>query len=357
MRYGNIFGEDLTSINLHNACFITLYITICFISVPLMLVGLFYKHLHKLNCSVNYVRLACLVISLLFVYPRISYHEFYSSESLFGFQSISRTALLSAQPNEFSDELRNSPPFKTIAVIVNNNELLAKIKNSILFLKLKTKNIKIINKNDYAGYFTTIEIRKTDESRVEIHPLRNYQPNSDLLHIAAGVFKPTLVFNISDLFISKFENKIEIALSGDDQSMLDFVKLLHYLMNITSLVWGTYFYVPLGDVNSLFGENNSKPSGELNLYFIKAETVVPFIALTIVESLLAGRYKIDPILLACNGLAIWISPCLVPLVYNIKGIAPLLILYSFINFKVGYIISVIVALYDIASITNQLYNY
>lgn len=206
-----------------------------------MLINVLYIIYKKLKNHKNIVQtvLLCAIFSFLNIEP--SPDRLMSSESLYNQIGLSKAQLFENISKPFEDSFPN----QTIMIIFTGSENFKKLTKEIVSrLKLRSKTIKFSSKPTNENYFIKVYLKESDINCLKIHPLRNYQPNSDLLYLAKQVFKPTYRFQIRDLFILKFENWVDLEITNEKRSLERVCLLLRLFMNLESHYYGLYYYIP-----------------------------------------------------------------------------------------------------------------
>lgn len=240
--------------------------------------------LHRLLCLAvrhrAHARLILLVAAgTMLLFTRPAEYSLMSKESLYK-QLDSSCCLLSDADKGFEE----SPPHQTIFILVDGSmELCDAIERTTRRIKLRSRLLRVSTVNSSEQHFVKLYIREGKEV-LNIHPMRNYQPNSDVLELARLVFEPRLSFELGDLFIWRFENRIDISLPNNPKSLRRLAKLLRYYMNIESHVYGLYYYIPT------------------RTGIIRAEHPYMFISLTLLSLLFDFRPGCSPVMVLLAGI-------------------------------------------------------
>ncbi|KAI5181961.1 hypothetical protein PAEPH01_2846, partial [Pancytospora epiphaga] len=164
-------------------------------------------------------------------------------------------------------------PGMTICIIMERWD--QALVDSINCLRLRTKSIVITDKDIPEIYFVKLKINFRKNSHVVVHPLRNFQPNSDLLSLAVKIFTAKCCVNIEDLLFGYFDSSVELHLDNSPESITKLLVLLKYYMNVEAFTWCNFYYVPF------------------NNYFIRGESLCYFIVAVIVSSVHCSAFSIS----------------------------------------------------------------
>lgn len=318
-----------------------------------MIAGIIARHTDKIQKYTTHLKIICLLLALYFIKPSITKHELESMESLFKVQRATPGLILRDALEGFPE----MPPHRTIAVIISSDDLLIHpVHEWIKYLRLRTKNIKILQENDFAGYFATILITTGERKSIKIHPLRNFQPNSDILRVSFGSFEPLFVFYWTDLFQFQFDNRLELVFTPSKECRTSFLQLLHYLMNVRSHSRGTYYYVPLGPYGTLLNWISMSKQDTSTSYFIRAEAFAPFIGLIIAVLIIDGRYMSTASNLLLFSLSCALCPYCALIFIRKQSMALHLFLCFVINFKLSYLLATTVYFYEVFGLVSLLFK-
>lgn len=234
-------------------------------------VNLINKHKRK----IQFVLLCC---CFYFLKINNSKNKVLSDESLFDKMKLKDKWLINGS-SHFKIEngvktfqLNEKSPNDTILIISKEKyeKIFDKLIHNIKSMQVCTKNIKIILEEiDCSSlkclYFCVIKLDFTDSLSTTIEPMRNWQPNSDLMFISYAYFPPKQQLNF--YFTNTFPlnvNFLEINLTQKTDHLRLFILFLRSLNNIHSHSLGNYYYIPF--------EN----------YHFSLLTFVPFISLNFV---------------------------------------------------------------------------
>ncbi|KCZ82323.1 hypothetical protein H312_00346 [Anncaliia algerae PRA339] len=153
--------------------------------------------------------------------------------------------------------LNNKSDNDTILIIGNEKDekLLNRLITNLKLSKVCTKNIKVIlGEVELASlkslYFCILKLTFGKNKCTIIKPLRNYQPNSDLMFISYHYFPPKTSMEYS--FLNEYPlnvNYLEIVLSPSIEDSLTFLLFIRSLHNLHSHSLGNYYYVPFESFN------------------------------------------------------------------------------------------------------------
>lgn len=190
---------------------------------------------------------ALLLLLPAFLLFRPDKYTLYSKESLFDHLEFSRDCGFYDHPKEYEE----MPPHQTIYICFEGSSALEhRLSEKIKRIMVRSKSIKLSREDSNEPFFAKIYLREGKCKTVELHPFRNFQPNSDLIGLARTLFTPRLKFDAADILLSRFEskvfeNKIDLCTDDSEQSVQDFCYLLRYYLNIHSHYYGIYYYIPL----------------------------------------------------------------------------------------------------------------
>ncbi|RVD91331.1 hypothetical protein TUBRATIS_22130 [Tubulinosema ratisbonensis] len=181
--------------------------------------------------------------------------------------------------NEFKTfSLNNMSPNDTILILGKKEDefYFEKLIHNIKNAKVCTKNIKILlgevnHTSLKCLYFCILKINFSDFNCTLIDPLRNWQPNSDLLFLTYDYFPPKQSLNLH--FMNEFPlnvNFIEINITPSTKDLRTFLLYLRALHNIHSHSLGNYYYIPF--------EN----------YHLSLLSLVPFLGCNFIFMLFSG---------------------------------------------------------------------
>lgn len=263
----------------------------------------------------THTRLILLAVSTIFVFIRPAKYSLMSSESLYNQLDSSHDLLFSDVDREF-EEL---PPHQTIFVFVDGGkEFCDSMEKCIKRIRLRSKSLKISTANSSEQYFVKLYVKESKETCLNIHPMRNYQPNSDIMELAKSVFEPRLLFEFGDLAVWCFENRIDISLASDQKSLRKLASLLRYYMNIESHAYGLYYYIPV------------------KTGIIRAESLGIFMLLTLISSLSDFQPGCNPVMVLVAGILYHLCPLVCVFFLRKEHVFLYGLAFCVINFKAGF---------------------
>lgn len=187
------------------------------------------------------VKLGLLIVLPVLLYIKQDSYTLYSSESLFDYYEISNSDSFN-EPMEFED----LSPNQTIYIHFNGTDLFKeKLTDKINRIPVRSKSIKLSTMNINEHFFVKIYLTESSFKFLDLHPIRRFQSNSDIVTLAKHFFNPYLNFHFSDFFKYRFENYVNIRIDNSEQSIDDLCHLLRYYSNIHSHYYGNYYYIPL----------------------------------------------------------------------------------------------------------------
>lgn len=225
---------------------------------------------------------------------------------------------------ENAQVLEEKSPYETIFIkFEGSKDFELRIKDKISKLKVQTKYIKISRIDSSEHYFVKIYLSEGSSSFYNVYPLMNYQPITELAFLTRSVFNHRLLFRLSDLFYTPFENAICLTLKDNDQSILKLCHLIRYFSNINSHIYGLYYYVPLA-------------TG-----FIKIESLAKFIILVCIILGFDLKLDFDVISTISNVSNFILSPTICISLVNSNQKCIYLALFTMINFKFAFIFGIL----------------
>jgi hypothetical protein len=216
---------------------------------------------------------------------------------------------------------------ETICLVVESTESFrSKIKSLVERISIRPRTIRVTDRDVHEMFFTKIHITESAETYVEIHPLLSYQPNSDLLSMAALIFPRKQVISADDFFWSGFQNSISISLGEND--FCNLMRLLGHILCIETYKQGSYYYVPFADG------------------YIKGWTLSPFLSMVFILLFLRSAGEVDPAFLVLKSYLYFRFP-MISIIVPDPHCCYLIPVYSVINFKICFLYSLFVYLYHI----------
>lgn len=230
------------------------------------------------------------------------------------------------------------PPNETIYIHFEGSHNLYNILNEkIKKITIRSKSIKLSREDANEHFFIKLYLKENVYSALEMHPLRNFQPNSDLLTAAACLFDPFLKFDLMDFLLYKFENRIDILVNNDEASITKICNLLRYYLNIHSHYRGSYYYIPL------------------KKRIIKLNSLKLFIAGYILYELIKGSSKFDLGIFLIKSIVYYLFPPAGLFLGNLESRAIYAFIFCIMNFKVGFVCCLYWYLHEFVSfVLNQL---
>lgn len=234
--------------------------------------------------------------------------------------------LTSDEPVDFAER----PPHQTICIVLSEkNRGSSSIIGEVRRLRLRTKSVVFTDRDIRETFFAKIFIQTSDRSSVHVHPLRNFQPNSDLLALAIKVFGCRLSLHYRDLTYGPFENAVYLSLRDTKEDRQKLLTLLRYYMNVEAFVWCNFFYVPF------------------RKFYIRAEPLILFNIVVICTMLFDCDLLLDPLGLVFTACLFGAAPLSLVLLYDARRNAILALLFSVINFKFGFVFCLLFYVYTV----------
>lgn len=281
-----------------------------------MLINFMAKSLILLEKFKQPVKNTLLGLAFASLYIKPTEYDLMSKESLYSQIGETNSFLMLEEATEFDE----SPPHQTICIVVDGQDsFYEKIRHYVNRLRLRSKSIKVTREDDSPNYFVKMYVKESVETKFEIHPFRNFQPNSDIVHLAKLVFDTKMACSWSDLLANRFENRVDILLENDPIKIERICLLLRFYMNIESHYYGLYYYVPIR-------------SG-----IIRAEAFALFIIAVLAHSLFDFDPTFNPVLLIIAGGLYSLCPLTSLLFLRKRTVFIFGIIFSIMNFKFGFL--------------------
>lgn len=284
-----------------------------------MLLNIILKNISIVKKHETLLKIFLLFLAGASLYPQLIDNKMMSKESLYDCIELPKDFLLEA-PKEYVTQTPN----QTILIICDKNDAkLDPLIEKILRLKIRTRSIQICDSNINENYFCKIELRSAGNTATEIHPLKNLQPNSDLIYLACSIFGYKLSFSFKDLFYQSFDNILKVNIEPSEEGHRKILELLQLLMNIETHVYGLYYYIPLGNK------------------IIRAEYCAIFMIIIIIYTFADDSVKCNNHLLILLTICYILMPASILFQLKGNGITPKIIIFGIFNFKFGFIYCVL----------------
>ncbi|ORD96018.1 hypothetical protein HERIO_2007 [Hepatospora eriocheir] len=200
-----------------------------------MIVNVLRENLYKVKKYKRIITIILLLVSFYFIIPSFNPHKLMSFESCYDLLKVDDTLTQSIN-TKFEEMLPND----TILIVTNDLEF---FDYHISKLKIRTKYIKIVNRDDNKSYFLKIFINRSHTSQVRVN-LWSFMVITEVLYVAKAIFN--IGFDINPFKITNvWENRIYLNLSYADTRK--FLFFLRVMSNFHSHYYGLYFYLPLKD--------------------------------------------------------------------------------------------------------------
>lgn len=221
--------------------------------------------------------------------------------------------------------LNDLPPRATLRIQGNPHQKTQLYTLISTLQAMKIRNINVIvdlNPLDRRSvYLFEIDLSFGDETCLWICPLKNHQPNSDLLLVAKKFFTSKLKLSLLDLLLSNSpRNNLEICLRPTREDLKTFVNFIRIISFIRSHPYGTYFYIPLEEA------------------YIEANTFLPAIIPILTYYILDGvstSYPVCIFRVLFGSLLYFICPLSSLLFLRRNEIQCFIVIFMALNFKVG----------------------
>lgn len=278
-------------------------------------------------------KLVLLAVSTMFIFVRPVRYSLMSSESLYSCLNSSCDLLFSDADTEFQD----LSPHQTVFILVDGTEeFCSSVEGCVRKIKVRPKSLKVSSVNSSEQYFVKLYVKEDCETCLNIHPMRNYQPNSDIMELAKSVFKPRLAFEPWDLVTWSFENRVDISLANDPKSMKKLASLLRYYMNIESHVYGLYYYIPV------------------KTGIVRAESLGLFVLFVLLSSLFDFEPNCNPFMVLMAGIAYHLCPLVCVFFLRREHVFLYGLAFSVVNFKFGFAYCLLRYLLTIGDLVQKL---
>lgn len=279
-----------------------------------MLLDTIQSGLKVLRNNTKQIKMALLLITPIFLLVRPVKYNNSSEESLIDESALITDPGFCDSPFEYEER----PPHETICILYSGSrafekELVGKINKLII----RSKSIKVLREDILENVFIKIHVTEGTENKLLLHPLRCSQPNSDLMAIASKIFRSSVVIELADIFPYRFENRIDLELNFDDNSIIKFCLMLRYYSNIHSHYYGGYYYIPL------------------NTGMITFPMLREFILCCLLHELFEVENRISPFLLLFHSMLYYLIPPAGFFVMRKPCRAMYLFIFCVLNFKFG----------------------
>jgi len=257
-----------------------------------------------------------LALSLILLHIRPVEISLKSSESLFKQLGISKALLFNKEPEVFP--IRS--PRDTIFVLLDGSDAFFKqVCRTTNRIALRSKSIEVSKHDSHENYFVKVYLKEDSKTKYKIHPLRNFQPNSDLFYLTKEVFGSEYRFALSDLFLWNFENRIDISMNNNENAINRLCILLRLFMNIESHYYGLYYYIPL------------------KTGVIRAEPLIFFVLSVLLSAVFDLNLCLNPLMMFVGALSYALCPlsCLFFLQKEFCSVYGLL--FAVINFRFSFV--------------------
>ena len=232
-----------------------------------------------------------------------------------------RYKLLRDTPMEFT--MRS--PHETICIVLPEADEDAQLLKEVLTrINIRPKSIIMSQENSVDNYFLKLRITMGKKECVYINPLRNIQPNLDMLSLAVLHHFPPKInfFRTTEFTHVAYENTINVCIERTPASFLKLLEFLKVCMYVEKFGCASHYYTPFVG------------------WLMKGESLFLFGMIVIGIECFGSKGTADPLKLACYMLATYFIPpaCLAALSmepYPIFAFAALSI-----NLKFGFILSV-----------------
>lgn len=281
------------------------------------------------------LQLLIAAIAPIFLYKCKSDNNLRSDESLYGTLNPYEN-LANDRPEEFIQ----MPPHQTICIVMNGHfpGLVERVKH----IRLRSKFILFTTKDIDQIFFVKLKIRAADHSCVVLDPLQRILPDSDLVFLAGRVFGSKTAFQPRSLFYNNYNNTIHLDFCNDHKNHNKLLILLRYYMNVEAFTWSNYFYIPFPN------------------YHIRAEPIVGFIIAVFGMCILNCEAHGAPLPLLCRASLFIAAPISVIFMYDRGANGLLIFLFSIINFKFGFLFSILcyisITLANMKKLGRNVYN-
>ncbi|KAH9411138.1 hypothetical protein HK407_08g12830 [Ordospora pajunii] len=147
--------------------------------------------------------------------------------------------------------LNNLPPRQTLRIQAHleHEKNYCQVVSALKAMEIRNINV-IVDFNmpdERCEYLFDVDLRFSKRMHMAVYPLRNHQPNSDLLLVAEVFFPSTIAFSISDVFLpNKPANCLEIHVRTTRRDMRQFMNFVKSISFVRTHSYGSYFYVPIG---------------------------------------------------------------------------------------------------------------
>ncbi|KAM0681538.1 hypothetical protein GINT2_000051 [Glugoides intestinalis] len=270
----------------------------------------------KVKANKEKVMQILLILSLSFLFIRPTPYKLSSSESLFDILSLHTPSVSLDEPKEFEDQ----PAHETILITCcGTDSFKENLSDAINRIAIRSKSIKISKTDIKENFFAKICLQESNTNSFKIFPMRYYHPNSDLVFLTKSFFEASLHFELKDLFYQQFENRVDLFISNDKDSIEKLCKLLRCILNMHSYYYGCYYYIPF--------KNFLVKAESFNISLISFLLYSTFIFDTnfhlVIPVMIFGIYRVFPLL----GM----------LLANRKQLSLYIIVFFSINFKFGIV--------------------
>ncbi|KAM0672166.1 hypothetical protein CWI42_080780 [Ordospora colligata] len=147
--------------------------------------------------------------------------------------------------------LNNLPPRQTLRIqaYAEYEKNYCQIVSALKMMNISNINV-VVDFNmpdERCEYLFDIDLRFSKIMHMAVYPLRNHQPNSDLLLVAEVFFPSSIVFSMKDvLFPNTPANRLEIHIRTTRRDMRQFMNFVRSISFVRTHPYGSYFYVPIG---------------------------------------------------------------------------------------------------------------
>lgn len=256
-----------------------------------------------------------LLVAPIFLLLRLQKYHMYSGESL-----IEDLKFEDADIYDTPVDYEDRPPHETIYILFTGSaELETRLNDRIRRLMVRSKSIQISREDTPESVFVKINLVESSHQGLRLHPLRSFQPNSDLITIAMRLFPPVVRFDLLDIFHYRFENRIDLELPPSEKSICDLCRLLRYYSNIHSHYYGIYYYIPLS-------------TGIITLDMLKG-----FIICCIAHEAFEISAKFNPVVFLAHSVLYYFFPPVGFFILRKPHRAVYLFSFCLLNFRFGFL--------------------
>ncbi len=286
-----------------------------------MLINLIYKIIILVGNNRKKIKPILILIApfiLLFSnkkYPKINNQFLVHTQNIFN-------DLLLKKPVDFPKKA----PHETICIVIppEYKKFSYTIQNITKYISIRTRAIKVTNKNIKQHFYLKIFLRPSNSSYLEVSPLSTTYCDLNFLVLFKHFIQVRLKWlSLDSFFRVQFENAISVTLNNSPEGYSDLMKILRYCMNPVSFTRSNFYYIPL---------SNS---------YLHPASLFLFVFVIIAISLFNTDFNLNPASIVILSILFYFCPLVFIWILRLNQIALYMIPFSAINIKYTFIYSLI----------------